>query len=189
MSQMDVNDLRGGAKIEIDTGPHVVTYVQFVKPGKGQAFVKTKLRHLLTGRTIERTFRSTDKVKSADVEERKMRHLYEDGENAVFMDDNTFDQIEVSLSIVGEGKQWLKDDILYELVFYNGSVVGITPPNFMDLEITECDPGVRGDTASGRVMKPAVLETGAKVQVPIFVNQGEKIKVDTRTAEYVSRSS
>ncbi|MDN3507616.1 MAG: elongation factor P, partial [Simkaniaceae bacterium] len=127
MSQVGVNDLRGGAKVELDSGPHVITFIQFVKPGKGQAFVKTKLRHLMTGRTIEKTFRSTDKVELADIEERVMRHLYQDGENAVFMDDNTFDQIELPLSMIGENTNWLKEDLLYDLLVYNGDVVGVSP--------------------------------------------------------------
>lgn len=188
MASIDVNDIRGGNKVEIDKDPYVVVSAQFVKPGKGQAFTKAKLRHLLTGRVLERTFRSGEKLQLADVEERKMRLLYTEQEDATFMDDNTFDQFSVPLETIGENHKWLKDDTLYDLIFYNGAIVDLTPPTFMELVITQTDPGLRGDTASGRVMKPATLETGAQVQVPIFIEQDERIKVDTRTAEYVSRT-
>jgi elongation factor P len=188
MASIDVNDIRGGNKVEIDRDPYVVVSAQFVKPGKGQAFTKAKLRHLLSGRVLERTFRSGEKLQIADVEERKMRLLYTEMEDAIFMDDNTFDQFTVPKDTIGENIKWLKDDTLYDLVFYNGEIVGVAPPTFMDLQITQTDPGLRGDTASGRVMKPATLESGAQVQVPIFIEQDERIKVDTRTAEYVSRT-
>lgn len=188
MASVDVNDIRGGNKVEIDKEPYVVVSAQFVKPGKGQAFTKAKVRHLLTGRILERNFRSGEKLDIADVEERKMRLLYTEQDDAIFMDDNTFDQINVPMDTIGDNAKWLKDDTLYDLVFYNGAVVDITPPTFMELVITQTDPGLRGDTASGRVMKPATLETGAQVQVPIFIEQDERIKVDTRTAEYVSRT-
>ncbi len=130
-----------------------------------------------------------DKAEVADVVEANMRLLYTEAEAAVFMDDATFEQISIQHANIGDNWQWLKEDILYSVLIYKGAPVTIEPPTFMELVITECDPGVRGDTASGRVLKPAKLETGAKVQVPIFVDQGEKIKVDTRTAEYVSRVS
>jgi len=188
MASVDVNDIRGGNKVEIDKEPYVVVSAQFVKPGKGQAFTKAKMRHLLTGRVLERTFRSGEKLNLADVDERKMRLLYTEQDDAIFMDDNTFDQINVPMDTIGENAKWLKDDTLYDLIFYNGAVVDVAPPTFMELVITQTDPGLRGDTASGRVMKPATLESGAQVQVPIFIEQDERIKVDTRTAEYVSRT-
>jgi elongation factor P len=188
MPQISTNDFRGGVKIEVDGQPFVIVANEFVKPGKGQAFNRVKLKNLLTGRQIERTFKSGDKAELADVNEAFMRLLYTNGDGAVFMHDETFEQITIGDSHIGDARQWLKDDVVYDILFYKGEPVSIEPPTFMDLVITQTDPGARGDTASGRVLKPAILETGAKVQVPIFIEQGEKIKVDTRTSEYVSRS-
>lgn len=187
MAQISTNEFKSGVKVEIDKEPYTIVSAEFVKPGKGQAFTRTKLKHLMSGRVIERTFKSGDKVDIADVEEKVMRLLYKEQDHAVFMDDVTFDQIEISLSVIGDSEKWLKEDITYDVIFYKGSPVDLSPPTFMDLVITETAPGVRGDTASGRVLKPAILETGAKVQIPIFVDEGEKIKVDTRTGDYVSR--
>lgn len=187
MSTVSTNDFKQGMKIEVDNEPYTITHCEFVKPGKGQAFTRTKMKHLTTGRALERTFKSGEKFQLADVVESNMRLLYCESEDAVFMDDNTFDQVNVPLGNLGDQKKWLKDDVVYGLIFYKGYVVDLTPPTFMELVITETAPGARGDTASGRVLKPATLETGGEIQVPIFVNGGEKIKVDTRTGEYVSR--
>lgn len=189
MASVNTNDFKGGMKIEIEKEPYIIISCEFVKPGKGQAFTRTKLKHLISGRAIERTFKSGDKVDLADVEEKKMRMLYKESDQVVFMDDNTYDQIEVPISVIDDNDKWLLEDLLYDIVFYKGAAVAITPPIFLELTITQTDPGVRGDTASGRVLKPATLETGAKIQVPIFVDEGEKVKVDTRTSEYVSRVS
>jgi elongation factor P len=187
MAQVNTNEFKAGIKVEVDNEPYTIVSVEFVKPGKGQAFTRTKLKHLISGRVIDRTFKSGEKLDLADVEEKKMRLLYKEQEQAVFMDDISFDQIEIPLSVIAGKEIWLKEDQLYDIVFYKGSAVDFTPPTFMELLITETAPGVRGDTASGRVLKPAILETGAKVQIPIFVEEGEKIKVDTRSGEYVSR--
>ncbi len=187
MSELSVNDIKTSMKVEIDNEPYVVVSNQFVKPGKGQAFNRIKIKNLLTNRTIEKTYKSSEKLKLADVEETRMRLLYLEKESAVFMSDETFDQVSVDFSVIKDKKKWLKDDVVYDLIFYKGSVIDLIPPTFMELKITESEPGIRGDSASGRVLKPATLETGAKVQVPIFINQGETIKVDTRTCEYVSR--
>lgn len=187
MSSISTNDFRNGTKIEVDKEPYTIVACEFVKPGKGQAFTRTKLKHLLSGKVIERTFKSGEKFDLADVEDLTMRLLYCEAEDAIFMDDNTFDQLNVPLSVIGANKAWLKDDIVYQLVLYKGSVVDVAPPIFMELKITDTAPGARGDTASGRVLKPAVVETGAEVQVPIFITEGETIKVDTRNGEYVSR--
>lgn len=187
MASVSTNDLKAGMKLEIDKEPYILVGCEFVKPGKGQAFTRTKLKHLITGRVIERTFKSGDKVDLADVEEKVMRMLYKEQDHVIFMDEQTYDQISIPLSVINDSEKWLLEDILYDIVFYKGSAVGLTPPTFMELLITEADPGVRGDTASGRVLKPATLETGAKIMIPIFVEEGEKIKVDTRTGEYVSR--
>lgn len=186
--QIDVNLLKGGMKVELESAPYTVVGVELVKPGKGQAFTRVKLKHLKTQRVIERTFKSGEKIDIADVEETKMRLLYIEGEAAIFMDDASFDQLSIPLDIIAENQKWLKEDIVYDVVLYKGEVVDITPPTFMELLITDSAPGVRGDTASGRVLKPAKLETGAEVQIPIFVESGEKIKVDTRTCEYVARA-
>jgi elongation factor P len=187
MAQISTSDFKNGVKLEIDNQPYLVVNNEFVKPGKGQAFNRVKLKNLLTGRVVERTFKSGDKADVADIVEATMRMLYIDGDASIFMDDKTYDQVSIPLDSLGDTSQWLKEDTLYSVLFYKGSPVSVEPPTFMELLIVECDPGVRGDTASGRVLKPATLETGAKVQVPIFIDNGEKIKVDTRTAEYVSR--
>jgi elongation factor P len=187
MAQVNTNDVKSGMKVEVDGEPYTIVGAEFVKPGKGQAFTRIKLKHLISGRVIERTFKSGEKLEIADVEEKTMRMLYREQDEVVFMDDVNFDQLSIPLSVLEGKEQWLKEDQLYDIVFYKGSAVDFTPPTFMELLITETAPGVRGDTASGRVLKPATLETGAKVQIPIFVEEGEKIKVDTRTGDYVSR--
>ncbi len=187
--QLSTNEIRGGAKVEVEGQPYTIISNEFVKPGKGQSFNRIKMKHLLSGRVIERTFKSGDKLDVADVSEAQMRLLYKETDGAVFMDEKTFEQIKIPFDRLGDVVQWLLDDHLYEVIFYNGAPVTIEPPTFMEMVITDTLPGVRGDTASGRVMKPAVLESGVKVQIPIFVEQGEKIKVDTRTGEYVSRVS
>ena len=188
MAQIVTNEFKPGVKLEIDGQPYVMVSNQFVKPGKGNAINRTKLKNLITGRVLERTYKSGEKVELADVFETEMRLLYTDTDGAVFMDDKTFEQHTIPFASIDDVKQWLKDDILYKIIFFKGEAITVEPPTFMDLEITETDPGVRGDTASGRVMKPAVTETGANVQVPIFIDQGEILKIDTRTGEYVSRA-
>ena len=187
MGQVATNEFRGGMKIEMDREPYTIISVEFVKPGKGQAFTRTKLKHLMSGRVVEKTFKSGEKFDLADVEETKMRMLYKEQDGVTFMHDDTFDQITVPLTTIGEQEIWLIEEQMYALVLYKGEVVSIEPPTFLELKITETAPGVRGDTASGRVLKPATVETGAVIQVPIFIEEGEKVKVDTRTSEYVSR--
>jgi elongation factor P len=187
--QVSTNEIRGGFKVEVEGQPYTIISNEFVKPGKGQAFNRIKMKHLLSGRVIERTFKSGDKLDVADVSESEMRLLYKEADGVVFMDEKSFEQIKIPFENIGDTAQWLLDDHLYNVIFYNGAPVNVEAPTFIEMVITETSPGVRGDTASGRVMKPAILESGAKVQVPIFVEQGEKIKVDTRTGEYVSRVS
>lgn len=189
MAQMSTNEIRGGVKVEVEGQPYTIISNEFVKPGKGQAFNRIRMKHLMTGRVIERTYKSGDKLDLADVSESEMRLLYKEADGAIFMDEKSFEQIKIPFESIGDTSQWLLDDHLYEIIFYNGVPVTVEPPTFMEMVITETSPGVRGDTASGRVLKPALLESGVKVQVPIFVEQGEKIKVDTRTCEYVSRVS
>lgn len=186
MVQVSTNEFRSGIKVEIDGEPYTIVSNEFVKPGKGQPFNRVKLKHLMTSRVIERTFKSGEKLDLADVEENKMRLLYTDQDSATFMDDNTFDQIQVPLDLIGDNRQWLMEELIYSIVFYKGRPIDVIPPTFMEMKIAETAPGLRGDT-SGRVLKPAVTENGAKVQVPIFVEEGDKIKIDTRTGEYVSR--
>ncbi len=187
MAQVSTNEFKAGLKVEMEGQPYTIVSNEFVKPGKGQAFNRVKLKHLMTGRVIERTFKSGEKLDEADVVEANMRMLYREADGVVFMDDNSFEQITIQNTALGDTEQWLKEDLLYEVIFYKGAPVSVQPPTFLELKITESAPGVRGDTSSGRVLKPALLETGAKVQVPIFVEQGELIRVDTRTGEYVSR--
>lgn len=188
MSQISTTDIRPGMKLKIEKEPYSVVSNEFVKPGKGQAFNRIRIKNLLTSRVVEKTYKSGEKLELADVEETKMRLLYMESDAAIFMNDTTFDQISVPMSVIKSNQQWMKDDTLYDLILYNDSVIDVIPPTFMDLQVTETAPGVRGDTASGRVLKPATLETGAKVQIPIFIEEGESIKVDTRTCEYVSRT-
>lgn len=187
MGTVSTNEFKGGMKLEIDGDPYTIVGVEFVKPGKGQAFVRTKIKHLLSGRVIEKTYKSGEKFELADVEETKLRMLYIEGDNAVFMNDHDFNQVEVSLPTLGMRPDFLLDDMLYDVIFYKGNIVDIIPPTFLNLKVAETAPGVRGDTASGRVMKPAKLETGLEIQVPIFIEEGELIKVDTRESAYVSR--
>lgn len=186
MAQYSTGDLRGGFKVEIEKEPYTVVSNEFVKPGKTQPFNRIKLKHLMTGRVIEKTFKSGEKVAAADVEEMKMRMLYKESDGVVFMDNDSYEQFTVPLSILEDKQQWLMEEILYDVIFYKGQPIDVTPPTFMEMRITETSPGARGDT-SGRVLKPAVTESGAKVQIPIFIEEGEKIKVDTRTGEYVAR--
>jgi elongation factor P len=186
MSQVSTNEFKAGLKVEVDGEPYTIIANEFVKPGKGQPFNRVKLKHLKTARTIERTFKSGEKLDLADVVESKMRLLYTDSDNAVFMDDNTFEQTNVSLQSIGDRKQWLMEEVVYSIIYYKGEPIEVVPPTFMEMKIIETAPGLRGDT-SGRVLKAATLESGAKIQVPIFVEEGDKIKIDTRTGEYVSR--
>ncbi len=188
MAQTTTNELRAGMKVDMDNQPYNVVSNEFVKPGKGQAFNRIRLKHLVTGRVVDKVYKSGDKIELADIVESQMRMLYREADGVVFMDDTSFDQVTIQNASIQSINQWLKEDLVYDVVFYKGSPVTVEPPTFMELLITDSAPGIRGDTATGgRMMKPAVLETGAKIQIPIFVDQGEKIKVDTRTGEYVSR--
>ena len=187
MGQLATNEIRQGTKVEIDGNPYNVVKNEYVKPGKGQAFNRIRLKHLLNGKVVEKTFKSHEKLEVADINETHLRMLYKEGSDVIFMSDDTYEQITISNEVIGDTINWLMEDIVYDVLFYKGEVVAIEPPTFMQLKITDTAPGVRGDTASGRVMKPATLESGAQIQVPIFINEGETIKVDTRTGEYDSR--
>lgn len=186
MAQVSTNEFKAGLKVEVEGEPYTILANEFVKPGKGQPFNRVKLKHLLSSRVVEKTFKSGEKLDIADVEEGKMRMLYQEADGIVFMDDKTFDQITISSSSLDDKMHWLMEEVLYDIVFYKGQPIDVQPPTFMEMKITETMPGVRGDT-SGRVLKPATTESGAKVQIPIFIEEGERIKIDTRTGEYVSR--
>lgn len=186
MASYSTNEFKGGLKILIDGNPMVIVENEFVKPGKGQAFNRVKLKNLLNDRVIEKTFKSGESVEAADVEELTAVYSYFDGDSYVFMHPESFEQYMVSEESLGDTKKWLKDQFEYQVILFNGQPISIIPPNFVNLEITETDPGLKGDTA-GTGGKPATLSTGAVVRVPLFVQTGEVIKVDTRTSSYVSR--
>jgi elongation factor P len=186
MATYNTNEFRGGLKIIMDSDPCVIVENEFVKPGKGQAFSRVKIRNLKTGRVVDRTFKSGDSVEAADVVETDMQYLYTDGEFWHFMVASSFEQFAADEAAVADAVQWLKEQDSCQVTLWNNTPLLVSPPNFVELKIVETDPGVRGDTAQGGV-KPAKLETGAVVRVPLFVEEGEVIKVDTRTGEYVSR--
>ena len=186
MASYGTNAFRGGLKIIIDSDPCVIVENEFVKPGKGQAFNRVKIRNLKTGRVVDKTFKSGESVEAADVVEQEMQYLYTTGDFWYFMSE-TYEQFPTDQVAVGDAKQWLKEEDMCLVTLWNGVPLLVSPPNFVELTIVETDPGVRGDTAQGGV-KPANLETGAVIRVPLFVEQGEVVKVDTRTGEYVSRA-
>jgi elongation factor P len=182
----DSSDLRKGLKIEIDGDPYVIVQFEFVKPGKGQALYKCKLKNMVTGAQFERTYRSGEKFNEANLEEFEMEYLYSDGESYCFMNTSTYEQEFLTKEQVGDAKAFLKENTVCSVLMFEGRAIGISLPNFVDLTITEAEPWAKGDTAAGST-KPATLETGHVVQVPPFVNQGEKIRIDTRTGAYVER--
>ena len=179
-------DFRKGLKIEVDGEPFIIVDFQHVNPGKGGAFVRTKIKSLLTGRQMDPTFKAGDKVGTPDVSEDDVQFLYGDAEFFNFMDVRTFEQHQVPKENLGDAVDFLKPEMKVTIQFYKGKAIGITMPNFVELKVTKCDPGVRGDTVGG-AQKPATLETGATFNVPLFINEGDTIRVDTRSHEYVSR--
>lgn len=188
MATYSTNEFKSGLKIMQDGDPCAIVENEFVKPGKGQAFSRVKIRNLKTGRVVERTFKSGESVEAADVMDADMQYLYSDGEFWHFMDPVSFEQIGADEKAVGDAYKWLKEQDTCVVTLWNGQPIVVTPPNFVILTITETDPGLRGDTASSGGGKPATLETGAVVRVPLFIEIGESVKVDTRTGEYVSRA-
>lgn len=186
MAQFSTGDVRSGHKVEVEGEPYTVVSNEFIKPGKGQPFNRIKLKHLLTNRVVEKTFKSGEKLDEADVEERKLRLLYKENNGVVFMDDESFEQITIGNEIIKDNAKWLMEEVLYTITFYKGQPIDVAPPTFMEMKIVESSPGLRGDT-SGRVLKAATTDSGAVIQVPLFVNEGDNIKIDTRTGEYVSR--
>ena len=185
--QVSTNDFRKGLKIELDGAPYAIVDFQHVKPGKGGAFVRTKLKHLKLGTVIDKTFRAEEKVPLVNFEEKRMQFLYRD-DRYHFMDLETYDQISLSGEEVGEARDFLKENIEVEVLYVEGAPIGIELPNFVELRVVNTEPGVRGDTASGG-SKPATLETGAVVSVPLFINEGDLLKVDTRTGAYLGRAA
>jgi len=179
------SEFRNGSRLLVDGEPFYIVEFQHVKPGKGGAFVRTKLKHMRLGRVIDNTFRAGEKVELVDFEEKRMQFLYKD-DRYNFMDLDTYDQISLSAEEVGDARDFLKENTEVEILFIDASPVTVELPNFIELQIAKTDPGIRGDTASGG-SKPATLETGAVVQVPLFLNEGDVVKVDTRTGEYLGR--
>jgi elongation factor P len=187
MASYSTNEFKGGLKIMLDGDPYTIVENEFVKPGKGQAFNRVKVRNLKTGRVIEKTFRSGESVEAADVIDLELQYLYNDGQYWHFMDNGSFEQYQADANALGDAVKWIRDQDMCAVTLWNGTPISVAAPNFVVLEITETDPGLKGDTSGGGG-KPATLETGAVVRVPLFVQTGEKIKVDTRTGEYVGRA-
>lgn len=183
---IESGDLRKGTKLDIDGEPYVIVQFEFVKPGKGQALYKCKLKNMITGVQFDKTYRSGEKFNKADLEEVEMEYLYFDGDCYCFMNTSTYDQDMLTADQVGEARDLLKENIVCNVLLFDGRPIGVTLPNFVELRITQAEPWAKGDTASGDT-KPATLETGVVVQVPPFVNEGELVRIDTRTGEYVER--
>ncbi|MFI8751011.1 elongation factor P [Vreelandella lionensis] len=188
MANYSTNEFKAGLKVMLDGDPCSIVENELVKPGKGQAFNRVKLRNLMTGRVGEKTFKSGDSLEGADVMDLEMEYLYTDGDMWHFMKtDGSFEQYAVEKKALGDTIKWLKEQVPYILTLWNDKAISVTPPNFIELEVVETDPGLKGDTAQGG-SKPATLSSGAVVRVPLFINQGEVLKVDTRSGEYVSRA-
>lgn len=183
---VSAGDFRNGMTLEIDGQVMQVMEFQHVKPGKGAAFVRTKLRNVIDGGVVEKTFRPTEKFPQARIDRVDMQYLYQDGELYNFMNVENYEQIAIGTDIVGDNMKFVKENEMVKVLSYNGSVFAIEPPLFVELEVTDTEPGLKGNTATGAT-KPATVETGAQVMVPLFVNTGDKLKIDTRTGEYLSR--
>jgi elongation factor P len=182
----DLSDIKKNLKVKIDGIPFNVVEFQFVKPGKGNQFTRTKLRNMLTGAVIERTFKSYESLEAADIEEKQMQFLYKEGDAFVFMDTNNFEQLNLSADQLGENKYYLLDGTMVSVIFFNEKPISATPPTFVVMTVMRTEPGFKGDT-SGGAMKSATMETGLEVNVPLFINEGELLKIDTRTGEYSER--
>ena len=184
---ISAGDFRNGVTFEEEGQVLQVVEFQHVKPGKGAAFVRTKLKNVITGAVVEKTFRPTEKMEKAHVERKDMQYSYTDGDLYYFMDQETFDMIPIGADKVGDSLKFVKEEMICKILSYKGEVFGIEPPTFVELQVTETEPGFKGDTATGAT-KPATLETGAVINVPLFINEGEMIRVDTRTGEYMERA-
>jgi elongation factor P len=183
---ISTNDLRTGVTVEIDGAVWSVLEFQHVKPGKGAAFVRTKMKNVATGAVQERTFNAGEKLTKARVENKEMQFLYVSGDFYTFMDNTTFEQMDLTADQLGDGMKYLTENMNISIQVFDDKVIGVEMPNFVELIISECEPGVKGDTATGGT-KPAKVQTGAQVKVPFFINEGDKIRIDTRTGEYLSR--
>ena len=183
---ISAGDFRNGITIELDNNVYQIIEFQHVKPGKGAAFVRTKLKNIKSGGVVEKTFRPTEKCPQARIDRKDMQYLYSDGDLYNFMDVETYEQIALNAETIGDSLKFVTENAMCKVCSHNGNVFAVEPPLFVELEITETEPGFKGDTATG-ASKPAIVETGAQVSVPLFVNQGDKIKIDTRTGEYLSR--
>lgn len=183
---ISAGDFRNGATFELDGQIFQVIEFQHVKPGKGAAFVRTKLKNIVTGATVERTFNPTDKMPKAHIERKDMQYLYNDGDLFYFMDVETYEQLPIGQDKIGDTLKFVKENVVVKILSHKGNVFGIEPPNFVELEITETEPGYKGDTATGAT-KPATVETGAVIKVPLFVDAGVVVRIDTRTGEYMER--
>ena len=183
---ISAGDFRNGITIELDNNVYQIIEFQHVKPGKGAAFVRTKLKNIKSGGVVEKTFRPTEKFPAARIDRVDMQYLYADGDLFNFMNVETFDQVALNADTIGDALKFVKENEMVKVCSYNGNVFSVEPPLFVELEITDTEPGFKGDTATGAT-KPATVETGATVSVPLFVSQGDKIKIDTRTGEYLSR--
>jgi elongation factor P len=179
-------EFKKGLKVELDGVPYTIVDFQHVKPGKGGAFVRTKLKSLLTGRVLDQTFRSGEKVKKPDLMEREMQFLYREGDSFCMMDNETYEQIMLTEEQVGDARLYLTDNLDVKILFFNQQPVGVEIPLFVELEVAQTEPGLKGDTAAGGT-KPATLESGVTIQVPLFINEGDRVKVDTRTGNYIER--
>lgn len=184
---ISAGDFKNGVTFELDGNVFQVIQFQHVKPGKGAAFVRTKIKNVISGAVVERTFNPTDKMPKAHIERKDMEYLYNDGELYYFMDNETYEQIPLNAELLTDALPFLKENMIVKILSFKGSVFGVEPPNFVELEVVETEPGVKGDTATGAT-KPATLETGAIVNVPLFIDAGTRIRVDTRTGEYMERA-
>ena len=187
MAMITAGDFRNGVTFEMDGKVMQVVEFQHVKPGKGAAFVRTKMKNVITGAVTETSFNPTAKFEQAFVDRKEMEYSYNDGDLYYFMDMETYDMLPVNKSVLGDNFKFVKENMSCKIMSYKGSVFGVEPPNFVDLEVTETEPGIKGDTATN-VTKPATLETGAEIKVPLFINAGDRIRIDTRTGEYMERA-
>ncbi len=185
---VDTSQFKNGLKIELDGVPFNIIYFQHVKPGKGGAFVRTKLKNVLNGKIVERTFRSGERMEEADVEEKSMQYLYQDSDGRIFMDSASYEQIPIGEDVLGDSVNYLMENMTVDVLFWRGKPINIDLPNYIEAVVTRSDPGVKGDTSSGAT-KPATIECGATLNVPLFIEEGDKIRVDTRTGEYSERVS
>lgn len=186
MATYNAGDFKKSLKVIIDNEPYLIVEADFVKPGKGQALYKCRLKNLLRGTLVDRTFRSGDRLEAADVREESWQYLYNDGQTWVFMHPENFEQVSIPLDIVGDARFWIKDEMLVAVTFWNDRAIAVTPPNHIELVVTYSEPAARGNTATN-VTKPVTLETGLEINVPLFINTGDVLKIDTRTREYIER--